>query len=87
MDNFLIKQRIHELINIIYTKYSCAGGALHIVLDDKNIEDDHIHWCLDNAISKIFDEEEKKIYTECAELLLKLSYSSRKKLLTNVIIN
>lgn len=83
MDKYLIKQRIRELIKIIYTKYNCAGGHLHIVLDDCNIEDDNIVWCLENSISKIINKEEKKIYTECAELLLKLSYSSRKRLLSN----
>lgn len=81
MDNFEIKQRIQELINIIYTRYSVVGGALHIVLDDKNLEDSDIRWCLNNSIMKISNEKEKKIYTECAELLLKLSYSSRKRTL------
>jgi len=81
MDKFLIKQRIHELVNIIYTDYNCVGGELHLVLDNGNIEDDNIQWCLDNSIAKITNEDEKKIYTECAELLLKLSYSSRKRTL------
>lgn len=84
MDNFLIKQRIRELIDIIYNNYNSAGGELHIVLDDGNIEDHNINWCLDNSISKIIDEEEKKIYTECAELLLKLSYSSRKRTIKDI---
>jgi hypothetical protein len=81
LDKYLIKQRIRELIDIIYDEYSCVGGALHIVLDDYNIESDHIQWCIDNSISELTNEEEKKIYTECAELLLQLSYSSRKRLL------
>lgn len=83
MDKFLIKQRIRELIKIIYTKYSCVGGALHIVLDDGNIEDDFIKICLNNDISKISNKEEREVYTECAELLLKLSFSSRKRLINN----
>lgn len=81
MDNFKIKQRILELINIIYTEYNCVGGALHIVLDDENIDNHSIQWCLDNTIAKIIDENEKNIYKECAELLLKLSYASRKRTL------
>ena len=81
MNNFEIKQRILELKNIIYRKYNTVGGKLHIVLDDGNVEDDNINWCLKNSIAKISDEEEKKVYTECAELLLKLSYSSRKRLI------
>lgn len=83
MDKFLIKQRIRELVNIIYENYSGVGGELHIVLDDGNLEDSSINWCLNNSIAKITNEEEKKIYTECAELLLKLSYSSRKRTLNN----
>lgn len=79
-DKYLIKQRILDLVKIIYTKYSCVGGALHIVLDDYNIEDGHIKSCL-NDIKYIKDKEERSIYRECAELLLKLSYSSRKRLL------
>ena len=39
MNNFEIKQRIRELIKIIYNKYSCVGGQLHIILDDENIEE------------------------------------------------
>lgn len=32
----------------------------------------------------IVDEKEKAVYKECAELLLQLSYSSRKRLLRDV---
>lgn len=81
MNKFLIKQRIRKLINIIYNNYSNIGGALHIVLDDSNIEDSNIQWCLNNSIAEILNTEEKNIYTECAKLLLQLSYSSRKRLL------
>jgi hypothetical protein len=80
VDKYLIKQRIRELVNIIYNDCSCTGGALHIVLDDGNLDDISINWCLHNSIPEVSDEEERKIYTECAELLLKLSYSSRNRL-------
>ncbi|MDC4245669.1 hypothetical protein [Clostridium perfringens] len=85
MNNFEIKQRIRELIKIIYNKYSCVGGQLHIVLDDENIENDHIEYCL-QCIDKIEDQEERNTYKECAELLLKLSYSARKRLLKERIV-
>lgn len=80
-DRFQIKQRIRELIKIIYSQYSNVGGELHMVLDNFNIEDHHIQWCLDNSIFKIKDKNEREVYSECAELLLRLSYSSRKRLL------
>lgn len=79
--NINIKERIIELRNIIYNDYNCAGGELHIVLDDKNLDDYFIKWCIDNSIPKIKDNKEKQIYFECANLLLKLSYSSRYKLI------
>lgn len=85
MNNFEIKQRIRELIKIIYNKYSCVGGQLHIVLDDENIEDGHIKYCL-QCIDKIEDQEERNVCKECAELLLKLSYSARKRLLKEKIV-
>jgi len=72
------------LVKIIYNNYSCVGGALHIVLDDGNIEDDNIKWCLDSPIKDLQDKVEKETYDECANLLLKLSYSSRKRLLRNM---
>ena len=79
-----IKERIRELVGIIYDEYSEVGGELHIVLDDYNIEDKHIKYCLEDCISMIVDEKEKAVYKECAELLLQLSYSSRKRLLRDV---
>lgn len=79
-DNFMIKERIRELIKIIY-KYNNVGGSLHIVLDNYNFDDEHIQWCLNNSISKIIDRNERDIYEECATLSLKLSYSARKRLL------
>lgn len=39
---------ISELIAYYYT-YEGVGGALHIVLDDGNLEDDPIHWCIKYA--------------------------------------
>lgn len=80
MDNYEIKQRIRELINIIYNEYSNVGGALHMVLDDENIENDDIIFCR-SQINEIDNVKERLVYSECAELLLKLSYSSRKRLL------
>lgn len=79
-----IKNRILDLKDIIYNEYDCVGGHLHLVLDDGNISDYDIQWCLDNTISKIKDNKERQVYIECAKLLLMLSYSARKKLLNIV---
>lgn len=82
INNYEIKERIRHLVAIIYREYSPVGGELHIVLDDKNLEDYNIKWCLENSISDIEDIDERCVYEECATLLLKLSYSSRKRLLS-----
>lgn len=79
--NISIKERILELKDIIYNDYNCVGGALHIILDDKNLDDYFIRWCINNSIPKIKDNKERQIYSECAKLLLKLSYSARCKLI------
>lgn len=88
---YLTKQlykRTIELIREIYKTYTC-GGALHIVLDDDNVEDDSIQWCIDNAINKDFEnyhknaksdndiEEDKLIFLECANNLLKMPLRRR----------
>lgn len=62
-----------------YYYYEPVGGALHIVLDDGNVEDHHIHWCLENSISEAKDEEAEYIANE----LLKLTESEREKLYDN----
>ena len=79
---FLIKE-IYKLHNV--------GGPLHIVLDDYNIEDHHITYCLDNSIvtcwyhnlSEKDNELLKKYCVECAENLLGMSYTRRKKIVEN----
>jgi hypothetical protein len=29
-----------------------VGGNLHIVLEDRNVETEHIHWCYEQALEK-----------------------------------
>lgn len=70
------EERTICLIKEIYKK-SIVGGALHIVLDDGNFEDHNIVWCLENSIPEIKDNEEKKLFEECANNLLKMSISQR----------
>jgi hypothetical protein len=68
-------------IQAIY-KRSKSGGALHIVLDDGNTEDEHIEWCMINAIPEL-DEEEQKLYFTCAGLLLSLNERDRLDAIAN----
>lgn len=52
-----------------------VGGNLHIVLEDGNIKDDDVQWCLDNA-----RERGDASGVELAELLLKMTKTQRTKL-------
>ena len=61
---------VHELklrIKKYYDK-NPSGGALHIVLDDGNVEASHILWCLENTIAEEKDSEARKIATGLLEL-------------------
>ncbi len=67
------------LVKAFYEKEgNGCGGNLHIVLDDGNIEDDHILYCLGKC--KIyFDSDGMVICT----LLLKMSKTQRLKIYNN----
>lgn len=58
-----------------------VGGALHIVLDDENIEGKHILWCLRETIPKVEDEEERKLSEDIANELLKMTEDDREDLM------
>jgi len=52
-----------------------AGGSLHIVLDDGNISDDDVTFCINYAKKK---GDTKGV--ELAEILLRMSKTQRRKL-------
>lgn len=56
------------LISAVY-EASCVGGGLHIVVDDWNLEDESLHWCLRQTLS---DDERR-----CGEALAALSLEQR----------
>ena len=64
------------LMNAIYLR-ARAGGALHIVLDDGNTEDEFIKWCMENSIAELVGKREHDIYYRCAELLLAMPERDR----------
>lgn len=64
--------RVMELATAIYaTPDGAVGGGLHIVLDDWNIEDEQIEWCLDN------EHPLTPVEDECARLLLGMTFDQR----------
>ena len=74
-----IEQAI-QAIKEVY-KYCGVGSGLHIVLDDENIEDHHIVWCLENSIPQIENDAERQACEVCAKLLLGLTYSEREQIM------
>jgi adenine-specific DNA methylase len=74
-----MKLTIPEVLPLIKkfanTEGNEVGGKLHIVLDDENIEDNHIEFCLEQAI-----REKDNLGIEVAETLLKMSKTQRLKL-------
>lgn len=76
-----IKQELYDVIAKIYA-LDGVGGALHIVLDDLNVEDHHIKWCINEWLPKCqYTDEEQALYRRCAELLLMLHRKQRAKVI------
>lgn len=52
----------------------CGWGLLHTILDDGNIHDHDVQWCIDN-IKQYYPEDTQAL--ELAEILMKLSKTQR----------
>lgn len=79
---------VMPLVNAYYAFTDCGvGGSLHIVLDDKNIEDTHIQFCIQCAQDPEFwVAKHYGGHDEAGELLgrilLLMSHTQRSKLAT-----
>lgn len=73
------KPTIPEVIPLCREYYAkpgnCSGGSLHIVLEDGNIEDSHVRFCIEFA-----REEGDPDGVALAETLLSMSKTQRKRL-------
>ena len=70
---------VRKLVDYLYNDLGeRSGGLLHIVLDDGNLEDEHIKYCL-NYIEEPenTDRKDKQICLEIAKTLLKMSMYER----------
>ncbi len=66
---------VRELVSEYYClPGNAVGGALHIVVDDGNIEDSHVQFCRNEALAR-GDAAGVRI----ADLLLQMSKTQRKK--------
>lgn len=69
---------LKTLCETLYKIDGCgAGGLLHIVLDDNNIENRHIHYCLDQCAKNYYKPEANLGMLICYELL-KMPMNERK---------
>lgn len=60
-----------ELIQAIYShEYGCVGGTAHIVVDDWNLSDEDIDWCIEH--SKTDDYYCKELVKLCVDCLIYL---------------
>jgi hypothetical protein len=66
-----------DKIRELYVSH-CAGGNLHIVLDDGNIANSHIIFCLGEAI-----KEKDWLCVEICYDLLNMKWAERQKLYNN----
>ena len=73
-------EQILRAIREVY-KYNGVGSGLHIVIDDENIEDEAIVWCLENSIPEIENEAERTACEVCAKLLLGVTYDERSRIM------
>ena len=65
-----------KLIAAVY-QFSEVGGQCHIVVDDWNIETEHVQWCLDHLDSTDVMVEQADAERKCLVALLALSDEGR----------
>ena len=76
-------KKVADIVDAIY-RFNSVGGNCHIVIDDYNIDDGSIDWCLKHGLSSnVHKHPEKhlKIEKEFLEAFRELSISNREKVL------
>lgn len=73
-----IIELIMKAKNYYFQEGNSVGGNLHIILNDGNIENSDIQYCL-----KLCKEKNDLLGIELSELLLKASKTQRKKLINS----
>lgn len=64
--------------HLYYDMHEGAGGMLHIVLDDFNIDDDDLEWCIEYCNQEENrDRHDRDICIEIAQKMLRLSREAR----------
>lgn len=69
-----------SLVRRVY-EFSCVGGNLHIVLDDWNLQDENLQFCMDEIKKGGYEgrdsPEELAAETECCEAFIALNMDER----------
>lgn len=83
-----IQDNLIDLVTKLYLSHDCeAGGPLHDVLDDYNVCDGDIMWCLCNGFDKSeyeeYSVEVKKLCYQIGGLLLMIPEEERLELVSN----
>lgn len=72
--------KVFALVKTYYAKPdNASGGSLHIVLEDGNIESNHVAWCMEYAA-----ENNDPYGVVLADFILQLSLTQREKLVERV---
>ena len=80
------KTELQDFISAVY-ELSPIAGILHIVLDDGNLSNKDIEWCMDKNNEETENYVERVIYNRCAELLLQIPEKIRKQYIDNYFCN
>lgn len=72
-----MRPTVPEILPLVWDLYdrSPVGCCLHIVLDDGNVKDDHVRFCIEQA-----KEQKCESCLRLAEILLQMSKTQRKVL-------
>jgi hypothetical protein len=83
LDTLLSYASIRKEVLWVESNYN-GGGALHIVIEDGNIEDVNIQWCIDQMEANVWegyaadvDDNEKPRFLKLAKDLLELKHPYR----------
>lgn len=81
IDNARVRDAL-EAVEAVY-EHSCAGGNLHILLDDNNIDDEHFEFLRGAIRENIYGGSEWQLEAEsrCLDLMERLTMEERASVL------
>ena len=85
--NSKMVEYVGKLVKLLYEDLGeCCGGLLHIVVDDGNLEDEHIQFCIDECNKEEnLNRSDRYICLEIAHKMLKMNEHERRLVYYNDI--